>query len=87
MFIKELTIYLDYLKKKVNETPGPFDRKQSKHFLTFIKNMKEGVNYYNNLFSQTGEKFKEAKSVIFNELANCTATLQNLTVEVEERKE
>jgi hypothetical protein len=87
MFIKELTIYLDYLKKKVNETPGPFSRKQSKHFLTFIKNMKEGVNYYNNLFSQTGEKFKEAKSVIFNELANCTATLQNLTVEVEERKE
>ncbi len=87
MFIKELTIYIDYLKNKIKESPAPFSKKQSRHFMTFIKNLKEGVTYYQSLFNQTGERFKEVKTAIFNELANSSATLQHLTVEIEKRKE
>ena len=51
MFIKELEIYLEYLKNKIDETKGALNRKQEKYFSTFTHNLKEGISYYVDLFN------------------------------------
>ncbi len=86
MFIKELTIYLDYLKNKLDETKGVFDRKQEKYFTTFSKNLNEGITYYQSLFGTVKDSFSEAKSGIFNDLEKSKFKLQALTLEIEKHK-
>jgi len=41
MFIKELQIYIDYLKNKLVELKKSMDKKEEKYLLTFTNNMKE----------------------------------------------
>ena len=50
MFIKELTIYIDYLKNKIVEARGKFNKKQENYLNSFVKNLNEGISYYESLF-------------------------------------
>jgi hypothetical protein len=60
MFIKELALYLDYLHKKMEETAKPFTVKQVDYFNEFAKNLKEGILYYQKLFSDKAIAGKNA---------------------------
>lgn len=82
MFVKELKIYIDYLKNRIEETKVSMTAKQEKYLLTFANNLKEGVNYYQNLFSDLKENFKDKKSGILNELNSGKKTLQSLYSEI-----
>jgi phenylacetate-coenzyme A ligase PaaK-like adenylate-forming protein len=64
MFIKELSMYIDYFQNKVNETKDSFNKKQEKYLTTFQKNLTEGIEYYQHLFSG----FKTNKTVLLNDL-------------------
>ena len=86
MFVKELNIYIDYLKNKLEETKGSLDRKQLKYFSNFSANLDEGITYYNHLFSSVKETFEEAKSTILNELEISQNKLQLIRVEIENCK-
>jgi len=87
MFIKELKIYIDFLKNKIEETkvsiPKAFGTKQEKYLITFAKNLKEGINYYNNLFNDLKDKFEETKSGILNDLDTSKKSLHLLNLEIE----
>ncbi|MCK9219664.1 MAG: hypothetical protein M0P47_06405 [Bacteroidales bacterium] len=52
MFIKELMIYIDYLKAKKAETTLPYSEKQQEYFNTFKENLQKGIQYYRELFSK-----------------------------------
>ncbi len=80
MFVKELGIYVDYLKNKLEETKTNMTKKQEKHFQSFDKNLQEGINYYQGLFSGLKEKFGETKSSILKDLEKNLKTLQNLKI-------
>ena len=82
MFVKELKIYIDYLKNKIEETKVSRTVKQEKYYLNFANNLKEGVNYYQNLFSNLKENFKDKNSGILSELNSGKKTLQNLYSEI-----
>jgi hypothetical protein len=79
MFIKELNIYIDFLKNKLEETKGALDKKQEKYFSTFSANLNEGISYYHKLFGT----IKDAKATIFNELEFSRSKLQLISVEIE----
>ncbi len=83
MFIKELNIYLDFLKNKLEEATISMDKKQEKYLLTFTKNLKEGISYYHNLFSAFKGTFEEIKSVMLNDLEVSENKLQLITLEIE----
>jgi hypothetical protein len=51
MFVKELKLYVDYLKTQIKETPSPFSDKQLKYFCEFEKNLQEGIDYYRKLYA------------------------------------
>ena len=83
MFIKELNLYLDYLKNKIDETKDSMNKKQEKYLLTFSKNMAEGIDYYHNLFNSLKHKFEDTKQGILSDLETSRNVLQNLHLEIE----
>jgi len=86
MFIKELGIYIDYLKNKVGEYKLSGCTKQEKQLLNFASNLKEGVQYYHNLFDDLRDKFEDTKSKIISDLESSKHTLQILMMEIENRR-
>jgi hypothetical protein len=68
MFIKELKIYIDFIKNKIEETAATSSVKEKKRLFAFVENLKEGINYYDALFTEIKDKFEDTKSSIFSEL-------------------
>jgi hypothetical protein len=78
MFIKELSIYIDYLRKKTEQISYPVEPKQMEYLDIFHKNLTEGVEYYKKLFTSLKHKFEDVKSDILNELQILEANLLSL---------
>lgn len=68
IFIKELTIYVDFIKTKIEEAGGLMDVKQKKYISVFIKNLKEGVVYYKSIFSSCRNEFGSSKAKVLIDL-------------------
>ena len=83
MFVKELKLYVDYLKGKMEEAKENMDRKQEKYLTRFVANMKDGVNYYQNLFGNIKNKFTESKKQILSELDVSKKVLTLLSYEID----
>ncbi|WP_153631463.1 hypothetical protein [Prolixibacter sp. SD074] len=87
MFVKELNIYLDFLKDKVNEAKKLVTVKQVKYLSSFADNIDKGITYYRGLFGGSAkEKFNDGKAGILAGLDNSKNTLQRLVGEIESLK-
>jgi hypothetical protein len=86
MFIKELNIYIDYLNDKFEETKTIMTAKQEKYFSTFADNLKDGITYYQKVFSNVKDVFQEKKSTILTQLSQSSKKLQMIKVEIESKK-
>ena len=51
MFINELKMYIDYLKKEITGSSAQITNSQAKKWNTFKNNVLEGIEYYRNLFT------------------------------------
>lgn len=67
MFINELKMYVDYLKKEIADTSVQITQSQTKKWNAFKKNMLEGVEYYHQLFN-TSSFFKQGLQTINHQL-------------------
>jgi len=83
MFVKELTLYIDYLRDKIKEASSSISAKQTKYFAKFIENLGEGIDYYQRLFGNMKSKFEGSKSTILNELEANKDAIRDLQDEVE----
>jgi hypothetical protein len=75
MFVKELNMYVDHLKKKFSEAALPLNRKDVKYFKSFKSNLLQGIDYYKNMFSSVGDKLSydlDDLDVFRNEIDNIT---------------
>lgn len=81
MFIKELSLYVNYLKEKVAENSNPADAKQIKYFRKFRQNLLDGIEYYRNLFGEVTQYFDEIKTEIFTALDEIQNELDALILE------
>lgn len=59
MFIRELELYVDYLKKEIEKTSRDLLDKTSKYFLEFKENLLSGAEYYQKLAEEFNQKQKE----------------------------
>lgn len=64
MFIKELKMYVDYFETKVEEAKEAYTFKQNKYLNAYQKNMNDGIEYYQHLFSS----FDKNKEELLQEL-------------------
>lgn len=68
MFIKELSIYIDYLKGKIDESKHLMTLKQEKYLTKFAQNLHAGIAYYQNLFEDQFNTFNKAKDNLITDL-------------------
>ncbi len=80
LFVKELKLYVDYLKTKIAETPSPISDKQLKHFIAFQQNLNEGVEYYRNLYTDFEMKLAVLKEDVLGELEAIRNELQEMSL-------
>ena len=78
MFIKEIAMYIDYLKNSINKTQKPFTDKQIKYFDTFKNNLMNGIEYYRELTSNIRIKYQNIKTDITKELKRIEDKLSNI---------
>jgi len=78
LFIKELSLYYDYLKSKIDEVETPFTDKQIAYFNKFIDNMNDGISYYKELFEDVKHIFEDIKEDFLVELEEFERTINNL---------
>jgi hypothetical protein len=80
VFIKELSLYVDWLKNKMDETARPWSEKQSDHFRTFKNNLLDGISYYRNLFHDMKSGVSGKKLKWLTELEKSEKHLKSLEV-------
>ncbi len=78
MFIKELTIYIDFLKNKMDETAWPWSEKQQEYFTTFRENLGKGIQYYKELISNVKLNIRDKKAKLMADLDKYEIQLKNL---------
>ncbi|MCK0189582.1 hypothetical protein [Arenibacter sp. F20364] len=83
MFIKELGIYLDYLKNRIEESRESMNKKQEKYLLTFTHNLNEGIAYYQQLFGNLKGPFEDVKLAVLEELTQGLKTLEGFKQDIE----
>lgn len=83
VFIKELNIYINYLKNKLHDVKASMTKKEEKHLKTFVSNMKTGVLYYQNLFESLEHNFQDIKKAILKELKQSEIALQHIKNDIQ----
>ncbi len=78
MFVKELNLYIDYLKNQVDEISEAIDKKQARYFEKFAKNLGEGIAYYEELVDKAKCKLSETKDVVKSDLSKSKLALAEL---------
>ncbi|MBF0511068.1 MAG: hypothetical protein HQL13_01925 [Candidatus Omnitrophica bacterium] len=81
MFIKELGMYLDYLKNDILRSLESLNESKIKYFTEFKNNLQEGIEYYRQLFPQMVEESLEYRTKCLNDLENCHQKLLNIIKE------
>jgi len=87
MFVKELDIYLNYLKQKITEETDLSDTKKRNHYIGFSKNLLEGIKYYENLFTETDNPFESTESEVLKTLNTFKNDLQRMLIKLEKKSE
>lgn len=82
MFVKELFIYIDYLKNKIEDAKEVVTDKQKKYLSTFTSNLKEGITYYHSVFNGLKEGFEASKAQIIFDLDESSKILFLLEDEI-----
>lgn len=80
MFVKELSMYVDYLKNELEKTVQPYNNKKTKYFESFQKNLQSGINYYKSLFADMKEESQRTKEKIRSQLIDLECQLNSLQV-------
>lgn len=86
MFVKELDLYIDFLNGKITEAKKANSLRQEKYLDSFVQNINEGIQYYQNLFSGIRGWFDGVKSGILDELEAGRKKVHSLMLEIQNMK-
>jgi len=81
MFIKELGMYVDYLKKDVSKSLECLNEQKIKYYTEFKNNLLDGIEYYRKLFPQMVEETLEFRTKTLNDLEDCHQRLLKVAEE------
>lgn len=86
MFVKELNLYLDYLKKRIEEAHFVGDHTKNTHFNNFAENLADGIKYYKSLFHEMRDSFTSTKETIIADLEAGLYKLDIIKLEINKMK-
>lgn len=79
MFINELHLYIDYLKKKIDNTTV-LNSRQEKYIQTFKSNLLQGIQYYKDKMNLFKKESSQYLNNLKDELEKATAVLTGLSL-------
>jgi len=79
LFVKELKMYVDYLKKDISLLADEINNAKSKKLESFKNNLLEGIDYYQNLFSNIAD-FQNIKREIINQFESYKNELNSIEI-------
>ncbi|HAG15899.1 MAG TPA: hypothetical protein DCG69_05160 [Bacteroidales bacterium] len=82
MFIKELNLYIDFLNSKIEDLTASTTNKEKSSLVAFVENIREGINYYDQLFSEVKDRFEDTKNSIFSDLETSRKNLNLLYLKI-----
>jgi len=82
IFIKELSIYVNYLKEKLEDQLLPVNKKEEKYYKNFVGNINTGIAYYKDLFSDLIGNFENSKNTVLSELDRYSAIINTMNLPV-----
>jgi hypothetical protein len=77
MFIKELSLYVDYWHKLVNNAQEQMDQKKTKYVQTFYQNILSGIAYYRDLADKVTGEMSVLKAQLEEELDQAEQKLKS----------
>ncbi len=83
MFIQELGLYVEYLKKEVRKRLDSMTAKDRKYLDDFAANLKEGIAYYRSLIPQLVNETERYRDEMLGELMEFMEELSRIIVPVE----
>ncbi|MBN2668384.1 MAG: hypothetical protein JXR60_04065 [Bacteroidales bacterium] len=86
MFMKELKMYVDYFKEKVESLEWPLDKSDSKWLESFEQNMKEGIAYYKDLFTKYSAHYSNIIQDVFEDLHEHEINFNKLTQKISQHQ-
>ena len=81
MFIKELRMYIDYLKNDIDKTAVEITTQKIKYFTEFKNNLLDGIAYYRELFPKMNLETQEFRHKTLKELEDCHERLLKLVTD------
>ena len=79
LFVKELKMYLDYLKNEITAVTEEITLGQIKKWNSFKNNLLQGIDYYEDLFSTT-PFFESSKTEIFSQINRYKIELNEIEI-------
>ncbi len=80
VFINELKLYVDYLKRDIEKNMHSWNDKQEKYVSTFKENLFKGVEYYKELIPKMANEAEEIKKKMKEELDVLKTKVCNLNI-------
>ncbi|MEW6654829.1 MAG: hypothetical protein AB1394_15355, partial [Bacteroidota bacterium] len=68
MFVKELSLYIDFLHKKIDERVDFVSAQKEEFFNTFRNNLIDGINYYRSMIPDIAEETEKIREKIRQDL-------------------
>ncbi|MFA9392607.1 MAG: hypothetical protein ACERKD_22550 [Prolixibacteraceae bacterium] len=62
LFVKELSMYVEYITGKLEDAIQPIEGKQKKYFDNFLGNLNKGIEYYRELFVKNKTQLADSTS-------------------------
>lgn len=81
IFVNELQLYVDYLKKEVIRKMLSLSTKEQSHFITFKNNLMNGIDYYNSKLNNISNKGSEKYNQMVAQLDELKKALQSFNIE------
>jgi hypothetical protein len=78
MFMKELTLYMDYLKREMHQVRADVTSKQQRYFATFRANLEDGMRYYEALLPELRSRAAANVEQMRSELGRTVEELRGL---------
>lgn len=81
MFVQELSLYVNYLKKLIEENKAQPTEKNKQHIANFRNKLFEGIQYYHKLIPEIKEEPEKVKKETSNALMKFETILQEMLVD------
>lgn len=82
MFVKELGIYVDYLKNEIEDSVETINERKLKYFEEFKSNLLSGVEYYESLVKEMKEESENYKNKMKEELEKSVFHIRSINLPV-----